>query len=146
MQRKRDCSRDGERQVREGGGRWMWETPSPPLSLETAIPCACGPWIDSSFLSFPPPSPSAPGRRPRRGPWFCGAAWLLAPWCRCYCCCYSCCYSYHRCSSPPLLCTTTSRPCFLFLCPSVPQAPSLTTSSLVACVRLRQAMGTSVSR
>lgn len=124
----------------------MQETPSPPLSPETAIPCAGGPWIDSSFLSFPPPSPSAPGRRPPQGPWSCGAAWRLAPWCRCYCCC---CCSSHRCSSPPLLCTTTSRPCFLFLCPSVPRAPSLTTSSLVAtttCVRIRQAVGASVSK
>lgn len=74
-----------------------------PASSWASIPCVCGPWIDSSFLSSPPPSPSAPGRRPPRGPWFCGAAWRLAPWCRCYCCCCFCCYcccSSRRRSSP----------------------------------------------
>lgn len=81
------------------GGRWRWRMlEQPPLpSVSWAVPCACGPWIDSSFLASPPPSPSAPGRRPPRGPWSCGAAWRLAPWWCCYCCC--CCSS-----SPPLVC------------------------------------------
>lgn len=100
----------------------------PCLTRRPAVPCAYGPLIDSSFLSFPPPSPSAPGRRPPRGPWSCGAAWRLAPWCRCCCCC--CCSSHRRSSPPPPppVCTATGRPRFL----RPPSPRHLSTSSLVA--------------
>lgn len=137
---------EGWRKAGRGGKMDARHTVTSPVSSDsTDIPCACGPLIDSSFFASAPPSPSAPGRRPPQGPWSCGAAWRLVPWCRWYCC--HCCSSHGR-SSPPPVRATTSRPCFLFLCPSFPRAPSLTTSSLVAtttCVCVWQAAGVSVS-